>query len=72
MRVFLLIVGIVLLVACVLSALYAALNLHTYHNLLDGTPEHYKNLHKKAIVFFIVAAVLLLLGVACLIIRAKI
>ena len=70
MRIFLLIVGIVLLVACVLSVLYAALNLYGYHNLLDGTQEHYKNLHKRAVTFFIVAAVLLLLGVACLIIRA--
>ena len=71
MRIFLLIVGIVLLVACVLSVLYAALNLYGYYHLLDGTPEHYENLHKKAVAFFIIAAALLVVGVVCLIIRAK-
>ena len=72
MRVFLLIVGIVLLASCVLSVLYAALNLYGYHHVLDGSNDLYRNLHNRVTVFFIVSAVLLLLGVACLIIRAKI
>ena len=72
MRIFLLVIGIVLLVACVLSASFAALNLHGYYHMLDGSVEHYKRLHKRAITFFIVAAVLLVIGVVCLIIRTKI
>ena len=72
MRTFLLIAGIVLSVACVLSASFAALNLHGYYHLLDGSTEHYKRLHKRAIVFFTAAAVLLIVSVACFIIRAVI
>ena len=72
MKIFLLIAGIVLAVACVLSALYAALNLYGYYHMLDGSAEHYKNLHKRAITFFIIAAVLLIISVTCFIIRAKI
>ena len=69
MRIFLLTAGIVMIVACVLSVLFAALNMHAYHNMLDGSPEHYAALRRRAVVFFAIGAVLALAGAACLIIR---
>ena len=64
--------GIILAVACVLSASFAALNLHGYYHLLDGSAEHYKRLHKRAVIFFTAAAVLLIISVACFIFRVVI
>ena len=71
MKVFLLIAGVTVIVACVLSVLFAALNTYVYHNMLDGSPEHYAALRKRAVVFFVIGAVLALAGAACLIIRTR-
>ena len=43
----LLIVGIILVIAFVLSLLYAALNLYVYYHALDGSAELYSSLHQR-------------------------
>ena len=72
MKTFLLITGIVLIAACVLSVLFAVLNLAAYNNMLDGSPEHYAKLRRRATVCFIAGAVFAVFGVVCLLIRVKI
>ena len=72
MKKLLLIIGILVLIACITFLLLAALKLSAYHNLLDGTPEHYQSLHNASIANFVVGLVLAVIGAACLIIRAKI
>ncbi len=68
----LLIFGIVLIVACVLSLLFAGLNLYGYYNILDGSPDLYRNMHRKMIIFSVIGIVLAVVGTVCLIIRLKI
>ncbi len=72
MKVFLLVAGIVLIVACVLSVLFAALNLFGYYHTMDGSNELYARLRSRAAVFFTVGAVTAVIAVACLVIRIKI
>jgi len=72
MKVFLLVAGIVLIVACVLSVLFAALNLFGYYHTMDGSNELYARLRSRAAVFFTVGAVLAVAAVVCLVIRIKI
>ncbi len=72
MKIFLLIAGIVLIVACVSSALFAALNLFGFYHTHDGSSELYARMRIRATVFFIVAAVLAVAAVACFIVRAKV
>ena len=72
MRTVLLIISIVLIAACVLSLLFAALNLFAYRNTLDGSAELYSRMHRRTIVFFVLGAVLAAAGAACLIIRSRI
>ncbi len=72
MKIFLLIAGIVLIVACVSSALFAALNLFGFYHTHDGSSELYARMRIRATVFFIVAAVLAVAAVACFIVRANI
>ena len=66
------ITGIVLIIAGVFSLLFSALNMLGYKNMLDGSAEHYRQLHRRMITFLIIGAVLALTGTACLIIRCKI
>ena len=47
MKKMLLIVGIILVIAFVLSLLYAALNLYVYYHALDGSAELYSSLHQR-------------------------
>ena len=68
----LLIVGIILIIACVLSLLYAGLNLFVYYHALDGSAELYSSLHQRMIVFGLLGVVLGVLGAVCLIFRSKI
>ena len=67
----LLIVGIILIVASVVSLLFAALQLFGYYHVLDGSAALYARLHQRAITFFIIGGALLFGAVACLILRAK-
>lgn len=71
MKKLLLLIGVVAIIACILSLLLALANIHAYNNLFDGTPEHYNRLHQKAIVFFIATIVLALIGTACIIFYNK-
>ena len=71
MKTVLLVVGIISIIACVLSLLYAALNRHGYYHLLDGDGDMYSRMHRRMIVFFIVGVIFAALATVCLIIRSK-
>ena len=68
----LLVAGIVMIIACVLSMMYAGLNLFGYYRVLDGSASLYRRLHDTAITFGIIALVLGLIGTVCLVIRSRI
>ena len=67
----LLIAGIVILIAGILSLSLAALFLFTYRNTLDGSPGFYNRLHQRTVVFFVIGAVLAVAGIVCITIRFK-
>ena len=67
-----LIIGILSIIACILVLLFAALNMHAYYNLLDGTAAHYSRLHHRMIISFIIGVALAVIGAVCFIIRSKI
>lgn len=69
MKEILLIVGIVSIILCVLSLLFAGLNWFGYYNLLDGTSEQYARLRRRKIIFMIIGIVLAVIGIASLIVR---
>lgn len=71
MKKWLLVIGIILIVATVVSLLFAALQLFGYYHVLDGSAALYARLHQRAIVSFIVGGVLACGAVACLILRAR-
>ena len=71
MKKMLLIAGITLIIASVLSLLYAALNLFGYYHVLDGSASLYSNLHRRMITFGLIGIVLAVLGAACFILRLK-
>ena len=71
MKKLLLIAGIVILAAAVLSLLYALLNLLGYRGVLDGSASLYERLHQRMIAFGAAGLVLALLGALCLIVRAR-
>lgn len=68
----LLITGILIIVACVIILLYAALNYYGYRHVLDGTAELYDRLHRKANVCFALGAVFALIGTLCIVFHSKI
>jgi len=72
MKNLLLIFGIMSMIVCVLSLLFAALNLFGYYHVLDGTAELYIRLHQRMIIFLVIGIVLALIGIVCFIIRSKI
>ncbi|MBR3641052.1 MAG: hypothetical protein IKN53_03365 [Oscillibacter sp.] len=67
----LLIVGVVCLVVAAAFLIFAALSLSAYHHVMDGSPELYAKLQQRAVVFGALGAVSALLGIACLVARAK-
>ena len=71
MKIVLLVVGIISIIACVLSLLYAALNRHGYYHLLDGDGDMYSRMHRRMIVSLVVGIIFAALAAVCLIIRAK-
>ena len=71
MKKLMLIIGIILLAAAVLSLLLAALNWFGYSRTLDGSAELYAGMHRRMIAFFIVGIVLAAVGIVCLVIRAR-
>jgi len=72
MKKLLLIVGVICLIACVLSLLFAAFSWFGYYHVLDGSAELYISLHQRMIIFFVIGIVLAAIGTASLIIRSKI
>ena len=66
-----LIAGVVSLIACVLALVFSALNWFGYYHLLDGSAEQYVRLHQRMIVGFVVGIVFAVIGIVCLILRAK-
>ena len=66
----LLVVGIISIVAGVLSLLYAALNRFAYYHLLDAEGDIYKKLHRRRAVSFAAGIALAVVGIACLFIRS--
>ena len=72
MKKILLVAGIVTIVACVLSLMYAGINLFGYYHVLDGSHALYRRLHDTAITFGIIGLVLGLIGTVCLLIRSRI
>ena len=66
-----LIIGVILIVLCILSLLFAALFLFGYYHVLDGSPEMYANLHRRAILCFVLGIVLAVLGAASIVISRK-
>ena len=71
MKDLLLIVGIAVIIACVLSLLYAMLNQHGYRHLRDGSAELYARLHRRMVLYYVIGVVLAVIGAACFVIRFK-
>ena len=67
----LLILGIVIIVACVISLLIAAWNLFAFYHVLDGSPALYDRLHQRSILCFIIGIVFAVVGAVCLIVQSK-
>ena len=65
------VIGIVIIVACVLALLYAGLNYYGYYHVLDGSTQLYQRLHHRAVLSALIAAVLGIIGIACIIIRSR-
>ena len=71
MKKLLLILGIVSIIACVVSLLMAALGWMGYYHLMDGSSELYTSLHRRMIVGAILAVVFAASAVVCFLLRAK-
>ena len=72
MKKVMLIGGIVLIVAGVISLLLGVFFRHEYYNVLDGSSELYARLHNRMIVFFIIGAVLAVAGTLCAVFHTKV
>lgn len=59
--------GIISIIACVLSLLFALLNRHGYYNLHDGEGDIYARLRRRMIISFITGIILAVTGTACII-----
>lgn len=67
----LLIIGIVIVVACVISLIMALFFRYNYYHVLDGTTTLYARLYRRMIMSFITAGVFAVIAVVCFIARAK-
>ncbi|MCR5683963.1 MAG: hypothetical protein K6G81_00885 [Lachnospiraceae bacterium] len=65
----LLILGIIAIIAGVLSLLIAALYWYSYYHVLDGSSTLYSRLSMRKIVFLIAGICLVAAGIICLLIR---
>ena len=72
MKKILLIAGIVIIIACVLCLLYAALNMYGYKHVVDGSAGLYNRLHRRMIIYFVIGTILAVIGTACIIFHFKI
>lgn len=71
MKEVLLIVGIIAIILCVLSLLFAGLNWFGYYNLLDGTSEQYAKLRSRKVIFLITGIVLAVIGIVSFVVKAR-
>ncbi|MBR2742718.1 MAG: hypothetical protein IKD89_03920 [Clostridia bacterium] len=67
----LLVVGIIIIIAGVLSLLFAGLNLFGFYNVLDGSSELYARLHQRSIIFAVIGIVLAVIGAVCIRLRKR-
>lgn len=72
MKKVLLIVGVIVIIACIISLLYAMLNFSAFKSLRDGTAEHYERLHRNAVMFAVIGIILFLIGAAFIVISFKV
>ena len=71
MKKLLFIVGFIGLITGALSLLLSAFFRHGYYNVLDGSGDVYASLHQRMIVFFVIGVILAAVGIASMVIRAK-
>ena len=71
MKKLLLVVGILVIVACVIALLLALLSMFGYYNVLDGSQTLYDRLHRRMVLSFVIAGILAVVAVVCFIVRAK-
>ena len=71
MKKLLFIVGFIGLITGVLSLLLSAFFRHGYYNVLDGSGDLYASLHQRMIVCFVIGIILAAVGIASMVIRAK-
>ena len=71
MKKLLLIAGVVIIIAGVITLLFYALQRFGYYHLLDGEADMYIKLHWRMIISFVIGIVLVAIGAACLIIHTK-
>ena len=71
MKKLLFIVGFIGLITGVLSLLLSAFFRHGYYNVLDGSGDLYAGLHQRMIVCFVIGIILVAVGIASMVIRAK-
>lgn len=71
MKKLLLIAGVVIIIAGVITLLFSALQRFGYYHLLDGEADMYIKLHWRMIISFVIGIVLVAIGAACLIIHTK-
>ncbi|MBO4327323.1 MAG: hypothetical protein J5950_08625 [Clostridia bacterium] len=69
MKKLLLIFGIIIIVAGVVSMLFAALNRFAYYHTLDGSADLYQRLQRRMTVSLVIGIALAVIGTALLIIR---
>ena len=69
MKKLLLILGVVCIIAGVLSLLLAVLNWYGYYHVLDGSAELYSRLNMRKILFLILGICLVVGGAVCLLVR---
>ena len=71
MKKLLLITGMILIIACILSLLFALLNYFGYYHVLDGSASLYAKLHRRMILFLVLGIVLGIAGAVCIVTRTK-
>ena len=71
MKKLLFIVGFIGLITGALSLLLSAFFRHGYYNVLDGSGDLSASLHQRMIVFSVVGIILAAVGIASMVIRAK-
>ena len=71
MKKLLLIIAVISIIVCVLSLLFSALNRHGYYNLLDGDGDMYISLRRRMVISFVIGIIFAAIGIACVVIRAK-